>query len=274
MRWANRRFVPFYFDLADGGAAGDPDARAFVTSARPEMAADGVETPPVLFMTAEGKVLGEVSNFGSTTQALAAMAKVLKDHPEFDAPAPGEAAVKDTIARAELRLELQDLDGASKLLEGRKEDRARYLLGRIARLRGDPKGMAKAFEAVKDPSLLDDVRMERALEAWRTSDIAALAKALAGFPKASRRYTEARYYEGLALFHAGRKDEAMETWKSTITACPQDPWIYRADWAYVTLKDEGRKGYSTAPGHERSSPLGRIGYLGRANPDLKGPGND
>ena len=66
------------------------------------------------------------------------------------------------------------------------------------------------------------------------------------------------------------KEEALKTWESTIKACAQDAWIYRADWAYTGLK-QGKKRGGFSSGGKRSSCLNRIGYMGRKNPDLKGP---
>ena len=56
-------------------------------------------------------------------------------------------------------------------------------------------------------------------------------------------------------------------WKETIQGCSQDPWIYRADWAYTEVKDGNRKAFS-AQG-PKTSVLDRIGYMGRQNPDLQ-----
>ena len=70
VRLANRRFVPFYFDLAIEGAAGDADARKFVVAARKDLGGGGVPTPPVLFMNAKGEVLGEVGNYATEAQVL------------------------------------------------------------------------------------------------------------------------------------------------------------------------------------------------------------
>ena len=96
-----------------------------------------------------------------------------------------------------------------------------------------------------------------------------LQETLAGFPLSSNRYTEARYHEGLARFHRGEKEKALDIWKSTISEAPQDRWVYRMDWAYSNVKDGSRKSFSS--GGKRTSILGRIGYMGRRNPDLEGP---
>jgi len=272
VRLANRRFVSFYFDLADSGAAGDPDARAFVVAARKELGGRQVPTPPVLFMTAEGRVLGEASNYATEAQVLEAMRAVLKAHPEYDALSDEEKALVDPVAIARLRMDLLDFEGARAVLASTGGAQAAYLLGRIARFRGDWAAMERHFAKVDDPALAADLRMERAHRLWRAGDFAALGKALAGFPADSARASEARYFEGLALFHSGEKEKALDTWKSLVTGCPQDPWVYRADWAYSGATQKG--GRTVFRSGERGSLLGRIGYMGRTNPDLAGPPRD
>lgn len=56
VRLANRRFVPFYFDLSNRGVAGDPAARKFVVKERKRLGGRSVPTPPVLFMSPDGEV--------------------------------------------------------------------------------------------------------------------------------------------------------------------------------------------------------------------------
>ncbi len=272
MRLANRRFISFYFDLANRGAAGDPLARKFVVAARKELGGRGVPTPPLLFMNTDGKVLGEVSNYASADAVLAAMQKVLKDHSDYNAPTEAEKNEKSPIRRAQVMIDLQRYDDARKLLEKHADTvAAQYVLGRLARWRKDWKAMDEHFEKVDDQKLADDLRMERAYRHWEVGDVKQLAEHLKGFPKPSNRFTEARYYEGLAAYHRGDKKAATEIWQSTITGCGQDPWVYRADWAYTASKDDQRTGgfrvFST--GGKRTSLLGRIGYMGRGNPDLE-----
>lgn len=270
VRLANRRFVPFYFDLSNRGFAGDPDARAFVVKRRPELGGRGVPTPPVLLMTPDGEVVGEVSNYASEDEVLRAMLAALKKRPEFDRPAPEEKAVTDPVARAEILLDLHDRKGALRALADAEGDRARYLEGHVFRLQGDWDAMEKALARVDDPDLADDVRMERAYRLWHAGDFAALRRRLQGFAKESNRYSEARYFEGLALFHLDRREAALATWRATIEACPEDPWVYRADWAFCGAQAEPGRASFSARG-PRTSCLNRIGYMGRRNPDLAGP---
>ncbi len=265
----NRRFVALYFDLSDRGAAADPAARKFVVAARPRLGGRAVPTPPLLIMTPDGKVVGETSNYSSTAQVLSMLLAALEDHPEYNKPSPAEQAAATPLERARIQLNLQDLEGARKTLARDQSAEAHYLLGHIARLQKRWGSMGKHFALVKDDSLKDDVRMERAYELWYAKKHKELAEHLKDFPKESNRYTEARYYQGLAAYHGGDKEQAQQLWEVTVKSCSQDPWIYRADWAYTGLKQGPRTMVSSAG--KRVSLLNRIGYMGRRNPDLQGP---
>ena len=270
IRLANRRFTPFYFDLANHGVAGDPDAREFVVAQRSELGGRSVGTPPVLFMTAAGKVVDEISNYATAEQVLQKMLTVLKAHPELAKPSAAEAELESLIERAELAIDLCDYAGARKILASESGARAQYILGRLARFRRDWKAMKKHFDRVDDPKLESHVRMERAYRYWYERKFDKLAAALEGFKKGEPRYTEARYYFGLANFHLQAPKKAIEVWSKTVKSCSQDPWIYRADWAYCNAKSQGeRQSFSTVG--RRSSLLNRIGYMGNRNPDLAGP---
>lgn len=268
---ANRRFVPFFFDLSNRGAAGDPDARKFLVAARPRFGRGSVPTPPVFFMTPDGKVLGEVSNYASSDEVLEAMQKVLRDHPAWAKPGSDEASLTG-LERARLLVDLQDLDGALKLLGEGGDDAHHLARAKIHRRHAAWKAMERELSAVDDETLLDDVRMERAYPLWSGRKWPELEKHLTGFPKDSARFTEARYYLGLAQYHQKNTDAALETWKATIKGCSQDPWIYRADWAFCNAQQKGRRQRFSSRG-PRASLLNRIGYMGRRNPDLNGPGS-
>ncbi len=264
--------MPFFFDLSNRGAAGDPQARAFLVKAKPQFGKGMVPTPPVFFMNAQGKVLGEISNYAKPDDVLKTMLHVLAINPAYAKPSDAEKAIKDPIELANLRIDLQDYAGAQSAIAHEKSEDAAYLRGRIARFQKDWKTMETNLAPLKKSEKYGaDVRMETAYKLWFASDFEGLRKHLEGFPEDSNRYTEARYYEGLAAFHLKDKEAAMKIWSSTIRACAQDPWIYRADWAYTQSKKggSGRGGFSSAG--PRDSLLNRIGYMGNPNPDLKGP---
>lgn len=273
IRLANRRFVPFYFDLADRGHAGDRDARRFVVARKKAYGGRSVPTPNLLLMNAEGELLGEVSNYASEDKVLAAMQRVLRRHPSY--AAWGEAEKRAApLAKARIRIDLLDYDGAREELKEIDGDEAHYLRGRLARFAQDWTAMNRHFARVEDATLADDVRMETAYRAWHGEDWQELRKMLEAFPETSNRYTEARYYEGLAHHHSGDVAKARQIWKSTIEGCAEDPWIYRADWAYCNAgqKRGGRRGRVVFSSNRKGdSLLGRIGYMGRRNPDLDGP---
>lgn len=263
------RTVPVYFDLDDGGAAADPRAREFVVAARKELSGRAVPVPPVLCMSAGGEILGEISNTATPDAFLAALLAILRAHPELDRPSPAEQAARTPLERAVFRIALQDAAGAEKLLEHEESEEAHYLLGRMARFRRDWKRMEDHLAKVKSAERLPDVRMERAYRLWSERRFDVLRAHLADFPAAHARFTEARYYEGLAHFHLGDSDRALSIWKQTIESAPEGPWVYRADWAFSSLKETARALVTT--GDERVSVLGRVGYLGARNPDLDGP---
>ncbi len=240
--------------------------------AKPQFGKGMVPTPPVFFMNAEGKVLGEISNYAKSDAVLAKMLDILEKNPEFAKPSEVEKQIKDPIELANLRIDLQDYKGAIHAIAKVKSLDAVYLRGRIARFQRDWARVEHDLAALAKGSgkYAADARMEMAYKLWYASDFEGLRKHLAQFPKEHARYTEARYYEGLAAFHLKDKDAAMKIWESTIKACAQDPWVYRADWAYTqTKKGGGRGGFSSAG--PRDSLLNRIGYMRNKNPDLKGP---
>jgi len=263
---ANRRFVPFFFDLDSRGFAGDAKALAFVVAHQKELGGGSVPTPPVLFMTHEGKVLAEVSNYASEQELYDAMLSVLEEHPEYARPSPAESALESPLERGMLSLELGDLEKAKELLSPLDEVEAHYLLGHIARLQRNWDEMEAQLQKVSSPTLAPDCLMERACRLWQEKRFEDLEKALKGFPRKHRRYSEACYHLGLALFHQKKKDKAVDVWKKLIEDCDEDPWIYRADWAVANATEKG--GQTSFSSGKRSTPLGRIGYMGRKNPDL------
>ncbi len=263
--------MPVYFDLQDGAPAGDADARVFVVGARRELGGASVTTPPVLFMNAKGEVLGEVDNFATEDQVYGAMLAVLEKHPAFAEPSAAETALVG-LERALWLFDLGQLDRARASLDGVPGDAAQLLLARIARHERAWAVQERHLAQIGDAELALDVRLERAYALWFAGDMGKLRDHLEGFPREHRRFAEAQYRLGLAHYHGGESAKALEVWKALVVGCPQNPWVYRADWAYTSVKSgsSGGGGFSTAG--PRSSPLNRIGYMGRSNPDLEKPG--
>jgi tetratricopeptide (TPR) repeat protein len=197
--------------------------------------------------------------------------KVLAEHPEFAAPTAEEAAIEDPVLRAKLAIDLLEFVAAKELLKELDSSAAHYERGRLARLESDWEALRVSMAEVDDEALAEDVRMElgyelRARGAWEK-----LQSQLETIPKQHPRYSEARYFLGLAQFHSGALETARATWQALIKGCPQDPWIYRADWAWCDTAEGqspgGRRMFSSGGG-KRESLLNRIGYMGRRNPDL------
>ena len=280
IRLINRRFVPIYFDLSNRGVMADADARKFVVKAAAVLGGGGVPTPNLMIMTPEGKVVTEVSNYGSTYQVLKGLMKALRKQPKFDQPGPAEKDHKNDLEAADARIDLLDYDGARKMLrklaraskDQTVTDQAHYRLGYLARMDRDWKAMEAHFGKVKDEHkmLANDLRMERAYRFWYGEEYKKLREHLAQFPTGTDRYTEAMYHLGLAQYHLGKKKRAQKTWGGGIKSCSQDPWIYRADWAFTQSKEKRTSG-GFSSGQKKTSLLKRIGYMGRRNPDLSGP---
>ncbi|MEE8467907.1 MAG: hypothetical protein V3T22_05600 [Planctomycetota bacterium] len=235
MGLANRRFVVFYFDLSNQGFAGDADAREFVVAKVPELGGRSVPTPPVLFMSPEGELLARVSNYAAADEVLEAMLEVLGDHPQYSEPSPEERALESPLERGRLWLDLADLERAKGELARSEEAEALYLLGHIARMQGEWELMEKHFSALAKSAAegwSDHMAMERAHRLWALGDFSALQEALTGVGEESPRYSEAHYYLGLSRFHQGYEAGAQKHWSGMIEHCAEDPWVYRADWAW------------------------------------------
>lgn len=209
---------------------------------------------PILFLDPDGKIVAETDAGKATTKGLlATLQLVLQQHPKFAMPSASEAAITDAIERAELLMDLGRDQEADGVLAEVDKPRGHLLRAQLARRRQEFAAMNGFLKKVAgDAELADDVRMEQAHELWHTRHYEQLGKHLADFPSDSNRFTEARYYEGLGHFHAGRTKQARKLWRDTIKAARQDGWIYRMDWAWA----------DTSQQFGQRTPLGRIGYMG------------
>jgi tetratricopeptide (TPR) repeat protein len=274
IRLVNRRFVPLYFDLNDAAPAADSAANRFVTEAEPDLLGSSVDTPPLLVMTPDGDVLGKISNYASEREVLEGLLDVLEKQPRWNAATKEELAVArggDPLARADLLIDLGRTAKARELLAKTPGAAAALRLAHLENLLRRDEAVAPALARVDDAELADDVRVERAWLKLRGGDPAEAKKLAEQVARSSPRSSEARYLAGVAEFRAGRRAPALATWKSMITGCSQDRWVYRADWAYTQTLDGDRRSFSTSDA--KSSLLGRIGYMGRRNPDLDPPAN-
>ena len=267
IRLLNRRFIPFHFDLSSHGYLGDQDASDWVKKHLPQFAGSGVSTPPVVFVTPDGKVVGQVDNYAPAETYLAGLQKALKENPEHNKLSEEESKLSG-IEKSKLLFDLQQYDEAATALKDVKSDEASFWRGRIALFQGDSNAAQSHFSEVKLEELLDDVRMEKAMMLWADNKFVELAKLLTDFPTDSNRSSQARYFLGLAHFHQDKKDDAKKTWKDLIDHSKEDRWVYRADWAY-SQANQKRRLFSFSSSDGGSSPLGRIGYMGSSHPDLK-----
>ncbi len=268
IRLLNRRFVSFHFDLFGGAYLGDAEAKKWVSKHLPEFAGNMVATPPIVFVTPEGEIVGKVSNYAATEGMLSKMHEILNANPEFNRLSDAEKKLTG-IEKAQMLIDFQQYEQAAKLLSGESSDAARYLLGHLARLNKDWDTLEQQFAKITNPKLRDDMRMERAYLQWGAKDYSGLAKALMDFPSDSSRFSEARYFEGLAFYHQGKIDEAKKIWRDLIKSSKEDRWVYRADWAYAEAGQKSQRSYFSTAGGGRSL-LGRIGYMGAQHPDLQG----
>lgn len=263
----NRRFIPFHFDLSPRSYLGDVDATNWVNENLPEFSGRSVSTPPVVFVTPDGKIVGRVSNYAPADTMIAEMIKVLDANPQYNQLSEAELKMND-IEKARMLLDLQKHEEATETISNHPSDAAKYLLGHIYRLRSDWEVAEKFLATVKDENLQDDVRIERAHRYRDANDFVNLQKALEDFPVQSNRYTEARYFEGLALYHQNQTSEAKKIWRDLIKSSEEDRWVYRADWAH-SQAGKAKQQTSFSSDGRGSTPLGRIGYMGASHPDLK-----
>ena len=265
----NARFVPFYFDLAVGSPAGDAEAKEFCVAIKEELGGSSVPTPPILIITVEGELVAEISNYADEETVLRKLRLVLAENGDLAAPSEEEANWP-VIQKARLRVDLGDHAGARRLLEGQDEPSAHLLLARLARHERNWTEHARELAKLDGKSHEHEVRMEQALWAWNEERYADIVDLLAQFPTSSGRYSEARYYEGLAYYHSEETELARETWKQLVSEIGEDRWSYRADWAWSQSHPKERAHKSSTSTRPKTL-LERHGYMGRTNPDLSGP---
>jgi len=274
IRLINRRFVPLYFDLSPGGAAADKKARQAVVKAKPELGNAAVQTPPLLVMTPDGKVLGEVDNYAGEDELWKSLLALLADHAEWNVPSDEEQRIArdgTPLERATLLFDLGDLAAARRLLADQPGASESLLRAHLCRLDRDWSALEQELGRVVAPELADGACVERGWLHLARGDFATARKSVAAVAPDSPFRSEARYLDGVASWRAQKPDEARATWKALIDGAKAlDRWIYRADWAYTQSIEPARGGFSTSD--KRHSPLGRIGYMGRRNPDLETDG--
>ncbi len=271
-------FVPFYFNTFEETAAYDEQAKAFVVRVKKEFGkqeqtfAGGI---PLLVMTSEGELAGELGPYMTADDVLAQLLRILEKNEAYDKPSEAEKAVQDPLVRGRLLLARADLEKAESLLKKEKSSEALLLRVKIARFGGDWKKHSKLLDDLQETELGDDYLVERAWNYLADGEIERAAKAASMVGAAAVRSDEARYLEGVARFRISRRDddakfrgEALEIWKTLVQSRPQGPWIYRADWAYVNALTGDAGAISGSYDGACPSLLGREFYVGPKNPDL------
>ncbi len=264
----NERFIPIYFDLSPKSPAGDADAKSFVTKLKPELGGSRVPTPPVLFVTAEGELLGEISNYASESEMLGALRDVLHQNSKYAGPSDGEGK-RPRLARARTHHYLGEDDAAIALLSEPRNARESLLIAQVDRRAGDLDHAEKVLGELDSDACADDVALELGLIAFARGDVKTMHVRLEAHSQEGDRAPEARYFLGISLFHMGQHAEARAIWKELVGKYGEHPFSYRADWAYTQTTDNGPAAAPTSfTTQGPKSLLGRHGYMGRKNPDL------
>lgn len=264
----NERFIPVYFDLSPKSPASDADAREFVTKLKPELGGSRVPTPPILFVTADGALLGEASNYASESEMLGALRDVLRQNSKYAGPSDGEDR-RPRLARARTHHYLGKDEAAIALLSEPRNARENLFLAQIARRAGDLDNAEKILGELDSNVFADDIALEFGLIAFARGDVKTMRVRLAAHSEEGARAPEARYFLGVSLFHLGQHAEARLAWKELVGKYGEHPFSYRADWAFTQTTDNGPAAEPTSfTTQGPKSLLGRHGYMGRKNPDL------
>ena len=293
MRLINRRFVPFAFDLSavtidtpeiSMGALCDASARRFVLEHRPELEGESVSTPPVLVLTPDGELLAEIDNYSTEDAFFAALRDLLRDHPEWNTPAAtetaamkqGEGSAESLASRAELETDLGNYELAlgelsrALLHECDPTKRLTILcqilhvayLGRDDRVfRAVQRSLGEASQFIAAAAI--DVAQWRC----RTQDFRGVLAALDGVDglESDEFRSEARYLTAVARFGIGEREQSRALLQAILADPVVGPWTYRADWALFSLDHPTKSSFSTS---DAKTCLGRLGYMGRLNPDF------
>jgi tetratricopeptide (TPR) repeat protein len=201
----NRRFVPFYFNTGGPGLGRDEAAADFVLGKVQNKWAH------LSAFTPDGEYLGESELYADKDGVFEFLYKLLRDHPEYNAPADGE------VESAKLFEELGEYD---KALAAYGDDP--IATARIARYRKDWDALEKALDGLDESA---DTTMERGyrLIAQKKYDEARalLEPAIAMWPE-SPRIAEMRFSAGVACWFLDLKPQANHHWCWVVENLPDD----------------------------------------------------
>jgi len=221
--------------------------------------------------TPDGELVSEMEMGLSADKTLATMLSALEKHPEYNQPSEIEQKYSP-FQKAIAAMELRDFDAAKEVLKDSKRESAYLLLARIARYEKNWSEMDKLLENVTSNRRSDDAMMERAHGYWQRREFEKLKEATSEITSDSNRYSESRYYLGLAHYHLGDRDAALKAWRDHVENTPADNWVYQSDYAHSgVLNPDPTAG---GGGADPTSVLGRIGYLGASSSDLVKDAND
>jgi len=226
----NRRFVPYYYDMDSLGELYDDEATKLAMQLYPDLRyLSSMPTPPLLFMTPEKKFLGYASNFLSGQELLEKLVQILDENPYYGQLSQAEKNQEDPIKKARTFLELRRLDDALETLEGQESSEAWFLRACIAREQQEWLEMKTAITRITDADLLDAITVENLLRHWNSKNLEAIKVKAAEVKPQNPRYQEAMYYLGLAHFHSGDSNRALEIWENAIQTNPKSAWACRLD---------------------------------------------
>ncbi|MGI9519578.1 MAG: tetratricopeptide repeat protein [Pirellulaceae bacterium] len=263
----NRRFVVYYFSMDELSSQYDAQAAALSRKLHPDMRyLASMPTPPMLFMTAEGKMLGHASNFLLPDDLLEYLTGKLDENPAYAQLTPAEKAVEDAVQRAWVHYELRQFESAIELLENQQSSDAFYLRGLIAREQLEWPEMKAAFKMVTDSARLNDIKLDQALRYWELRNFEGIKAHLEGVRPDHPRYQEAMYYLGLAWFHTDDREKALELWEAALRHDRSSAWALRLDWTFGLASLNPDEYLS--PTDKPPSLLGRRYLTPDGNPDL------
>lgn len=267
IRLIRRRFVPCYFETKPQGALYDKQATELAMLVSPELRFAAVmPTPPLMFVTPEGKSLATANVFCTADELYAVLVRVVGENEPWSSLSDDELLLPGTVDQARVLHELGQSGQALKMLGDDPSSAASFLRGVIAREEGDWAGMKRAFSRVTDDAWLNEMKMQELYRHWTAGNWRGIKSVAADIDPDWPRYQEALYYQGLACHYTDTTSETMRLWKESIEANPATVWSLRMDWTRSILKHG--VGTPVLPGHRTDSLLGRSYLSPHGNVDL------
>jgi hypothetical protein len=273
----NRRFVPYFYNVSGHGEGASTEAKAFV--------ADKTDNPFAFLaaFTADGEYVGETELYADKDDVFAWLVELLDEHPECNAPSPGERRVlafleqpgSDQAARFEAARLLEALgeygrtDAAYEelLSAGAPQLAARAMLGRmrLARHRGRwerhallEQGLRSVFEGDELDGVRAALEVETAHRLLAQEDYAGARARLEPLTLELAHAAEAaelHFLAGQACWFLGDRDQAKFHWCWVVEQRPDDRLQRRA---YIAAAAEAMP-YANPELGGYAAPVGNIG---------------